>query len=160
MAKFTFIHTTEWSDRSPHSPSHTGQLPCAVVLPDGERVELDEYARYMAGELLYNARMEGSKATYAQIHPNVRFRESHWGDDGSRRMGRAGNKMEVFAPKGSLFFFSRICPWCGRKSGEAEESELIHGKATPLYHVPCQAEADEQERFIEGHCRYVAEQEK
>ncbi len=46
--KTTFKHTVEWSDWSEHSPSHTGQLPSAVILPDGVRVDMSKEARYEA----------------------------------------------------------------------------------------------------------------
>jgi hypothetical protein len=163
VAKFTFNHMVEWSDWSEFSPQHQGQLPCAVILPDGKRVELDEAARYAAYGSLYRARMEeGSKATYAQIHPNVRFRENHWGDDGSRRMGRAGSKLEVLAPKESKFLFARVCPWCGGQAGEQELSAIgpWPTKAKSLYHDSCKAEEDEQERLIAEQYREIDEQER
>lgn len=158
--KRTFKHMTEWADWSESSPSHYGQLPCAVILPDGERVEMDEGARFAAEGNLFHAQLRGSKATYAIIHPKVRFRESHWGDDGSRRVGRAGCTLEVLAPKGSRCLFTRRC-WCGGEAGEAEEEELDRAGCAPaLYHASCEAELDEQERLIEEHRRYVAEQER
>jgi len=163
VAKFTFNHTVEWSDWSEFSPQHTGQLPCAVILPDGERVELDEAARFFGYESLYQAKIEkDSKATYAQIHPNVRFRENHWGDDGSRRMGRAGSKLEVLAPKESGFLFACICPWCGEQAGEQELSATGSwwAKAEPLYHDSCKTEEKEQERLLEEHYLEIEEQER
>jgi hypothetical protein len=159
--KATFRHSIEWSDWSEHSPNHHGQLPCAVILPDGERIALDDGALYQAQSNLFYARMERrSRATYAQIHPNVRVREDSWGDDGSRRMGRAGSTMEVLAPKGSRFVFNYRCPYCGEESGECEESELRGGQADPLWHESCKAEDEEQERGVEEHRRYVEEQER
>ena len=155
--KKTFTHTIEWSDWSEYSPTHRGQFPTAVILPDGERVELDDGARHAA---YIDLAARNTRATYAQVHPNVRIRENHWGDDGSRRAGRAGSTLEILAPKRSRFIFARVCPWCGEKAGEAREDVLVRGRAEPLYHKSCKAEADEQERLIEEHCHYVAEQER
>lgn len=151
MSKFTFKHQVEWSDRSPHSPTHWGQLPEAVVLPDGERVPLDDATLYAAETRLAHERDYGSRTTYAQVHDNVRVRESHWGDDGSRRMGQAGSKLEVLAPKGSTFLFARRCPWCGDVSGEQTlPGERYDEKAEPLYHSGCKAEMDTEEAAIEA----------
>ena len=50
MTKTTWTARVEWSDWSEYSPSRTGQLPCAIVLPDGERVEIDAASRFAAEE--------------------------------------------------------------------------------------------------------------
>lgn len=106
--KYIFEHNVQWSEQSEHSPQHQGQLPCAVVFPDGERVSLDQATLQEAQWDHHQARRR--KDAYVQIHDNVRVRESRWGDDSSRRMGRAGSKLEVMAPKGSTFLFTRHSP--------------------------------------------------
>ena len=142
MAKFTFTftHQMEWSDRSAHSPSHTGQIPCAATLPDGDRVELSveavEIARWNQEHM--------SAQNYVQLHENVRVRDSFGGgDDGSRRHGRSWSKLEILAPAGSKFLFSRNCPGCGETAGEQElPGEHSWEQAEPLWHDACRREQD------------------
>lgn len=110
--KYTFRHVMEWSDRSEHSPSHTGQLPEAVILPDGERIDLGEnveIAHWNDGK---------SGAGYVQIHENVRVREKSRCDNPNARYGKSGAMLEVLAPKGSKFVFEQYCSFCGYPGGE------------------------------------------
>ena len=138
MAKFTFKHTVEWSDRSPHSPSHTGQIPCAVILPDGERVDLSVVAVEVA-----RWNQEANADRYVQLHENVRVREPFGGDDGSRRHGRSWSTMKILAPAGSKFLFSRNCPGCGETAGEQElPGQHYWEQADPLWHASCHKHRD------------------
>jgi hypothetical protein len=154
--KFTFKHMVEWSDWSEHSPSHKGQLPYAAVLPDGERVDMAEDVRYEAIHIAPRR----PRATYVHLHENVRIRESHWGDDGSRRMGRAGSKLEVLAPKGSTFLFAQYCPGCGDQVGEVGSDELTKAHRAPEeFCADCTARIKEEERLMEE-ARREAEAER
>jgi len=84
-----------------------------------------------------------------RIHANVRVRQSFWGDDTSRRTGRAGGKTEVLAPKGSAFKFAIICPYCGEENGETGEAGLEqNGHAPACYHPACQILADRIEAIV------------
>jgi len=129
MAKRTFTYWTEWSDRSEYSPQTHGQLPEEIELPDGERLDLsidDRYAR-------------PSRSGYHQIHPEVRVKWSYWGDDGTKSMGRAGGKMEILAPKDSIFYFVCRCTWCGEEMGSVPESKLgKDGRPAPRIHKGCE----------------------
>lgn len=136
MAKYRFTQRTEWSDQSPHSPSATGQIPHAVILPDGERVGLDvgdiEIAKWNQDKM-------GADA-YVQLHANVRVRDSFGGDDHTRRHGRDWSTLEVLAPKGSRFLFARICPVCGDAAGEQElPGKTDWERAEEMYHEECAA---------------------
>jgi len=128
--KRTFSYTTEWSDWSENSPSTRGRLPRAVRLPDGEMIDLTPDERFQ----------RPSRSGYFQIHANVRVRIAHWGDNGTQRMGRAGGKMDVIAPKGSEFLFEQRCPLCGGHIGMTTDSD-----APPMFHPACKAEMDENE---------------
>jgi len=126
--KQTFSYRTEWSDRSEHSPSTTGQLPEVVELPSGERVSLEPDEGYE----------RASRAGYVQVHPEVRLRYSHWGDDGTRSMGRAGGKVEILAPKGSRVLFITRCPLCGNARGYVSAEALDkNGRAPADWHADC-----------------------
>lgn len=143
--KTTFTYRTEWSDWSEHSPQSTGQFPCAVILPDGERVDLSASAIYEA----IHVAPRSPHATYAPLHENVRVRESYWGDDGSRRIGRAGSKLEVLAPKGSEFRFAQFCPGCGDQTGEVGSDGLTKARRAPeKWCADCKAIQDEQDRLM------------
>ena len=145
MAKWTFVSRFSWSDHPDGGENRTGQLPDAVVLPDGERVGLDlddvQAARWDQDKL--NPRW------YVQLHVNVRVREGGWGEDPARSVGRSESRLEVQAPRGSRFLFARMCPWCGEKAGEQElPGEHWWEQAEPLYHARCRERADEEERLI------------
>ena len=154
MSKFTFVATYSWSDHPDGGEYSSGQLPCAVLLPDGERVELDDTeiqcARFNLDRL--------NPTWYVPLHENVRVRESGGGDDPARHYGRGYSKLEIQAPGGSRFLFARPCPWCAEKAGEQELSaDLNRPEADPLFHPAClkrheafQAEIREQE---EADCR-------
>ena len=93
----------------------------------------------------------GSTEKYVSVHHGVRFKESHWSDDGTRRtLGQAGNKLKVIAPKESVFFFERRCPWCGGENGEVMESELHFGRAEELLHRSCEKESRERQQIIDN----------
>lgn len=134
--KRTFTYSTEWSDWSEHSPHTVGQLPDIVELPDGDRVQL-----WPPDERFQRPTRTG----YFQIHPDVRVRTLNWGDNGTRRMGRAGGKMEVLAPKGSTFLFQTRCQLCGNEMGYVPESELTPNHRAPeRWHPRCRAEYEQQ----------------
>jgi len=138
MAKYTFKHRVEWNDRSEFSPIHRGQLPHALALPDGERID----------DLAEPHDLPASTSGYIQIHPNIRIRITEWGDDGSRRQGRAGETLEVLAPKASCFLFANRCPFCGRQTGEQELPGLRYDeRAEEIAHAECQAQHDECDRL-------------
>jgi len=128
MTKYTFSYRTEWSDRSEYSPQTVGQLPEDVLLPNGERVSLAPDERWQ----------RPSRAGYITIHPDVRVRYAHWGDDGPRRMGRAGGHVDILAPKGSHFSFVTRCPGCGDETGRVSENGLLsNGRAPDNWHKDC-----------------------
>ena len=146
MAKFTFNHRTEWSDWSEDSPQSTGQFPSAVILPDGARVDMSEGTRY---EAIHIAPCR-PRATYFFLGENVRIRESYWGDDGSRRIGRVGSKLEVLAPKGSEFLFAQYCPGCYDQTGEVGSDDLTKARNAPeRFCADCKAKEAEWERAQE-----------
>lgn len=155
--KTTFKYRVSWSDWSEYSPQSTGQFPYAVILPDGERVDMSENARYEAIHIMPRKR----DATYAFLHENVRIRESFWGDDGSRRMGRAGSKLEVLAPKGSKFLFAQYCSGCGDLLGEVGSDELTKARNTPeKWCTDCEAKAEEEALLMEEARREQEEWER
>jgi len=136
--KATFKHSSQWSDRSEFSPTHRGQLPHAVILPDGKRIN----------DLTEPHDLPASTSGYIQIHANVRIRLTTWGDDGSRRQGRAGETLEVLAPKASRFLFINRCPFCGRQTGEQElPGRRSDERADDITHAECQAQHDEEDRL-------------
>ncbi len=66
-------------------------------------------------------------------------------------MGRAGSKLEIMAPKGSTFLFTRRCPWCGDVAGEQSLPGLgYEEEAEPLWHSGCEAEWEAEEAAIEA----------
>jgi len=135
--KSVFRWGVQWSDRSEHSPQHSGALPSAVLLPNEERVEFSDEALFNAAETQYQAQ---SRATYLRLHRQVRVREHHWGDDGSRSVGQAGTTWEVLAPKGSKFLFLAACVWCGLiVEGTEAETEK------EAWHEECRAEKEQLE---------------
>jgi len=145
LAKYTFKHRVEWSDRSETSPSHFGQLPIAVILPDNQRVGFGDHME--TNFYPSNGRGYDTKA-YAQIRPQVRIRLTTWGDDGSRRQGRAGETLDVLAPKGSRFIFVNHCPYCLYANGEQELPGLRYNeRADDVAHPTCQAQRDEEDRL-------------
>lgn len=126
--KKTFTYRTEWSDQSEHSPQTVGQLPNYLTLPGGKRISLEPMDYWP----------RPSRSGYIQIHENVRIRLSFWGDDGTRRIGRAGGKSEILAPKGSIFYFDQLCPYCGVYVDSMREDQLdANGKAPRKYHPDC-----------------------
>lgn len=126
--KRTFTYRTEWSDQSEHSPQTVGQLPDKVRLPDGIEVSLEPDDRWP----------RASQAGYVQVHENVRVRYTHWGDNGTQRMGRAGGKVEILVPKGSTFLFQTRCPLCGEARGCISEAGLdADGRAPANWHEDC-----------------------
>jgi hypothetical protein len=134
--KKTFTYRTEWSDRSEHSPHTVGQLPDFVKLPDGERVDLQPDDR--------DPFMQPSKAGYVQVHENVRVRYTFWGDNGTRRAGRAGGRVDIIAPKGSTFFFEQRCPLCGELTGHVTEFSLLsNGRPPENWHEDCARQAQQ-----------------
>lgn len=136
--KKTFTYRTEWSDQSEHSPQTVGQLPDKVRLPDGVTVDLQSDGRFQ----------RPSRAGYVQIHENVRVRYKHWGDNGTQRMGRAGSKVEILAPKGSTFLFQSRCPLCGEARMLVSEAELTpHGRAPQRWHEDCWREVEYREEL-------------
>lgn len=143
MARYTFTHRQSWSDHPDGGHEVRGQLPGLVRLPDGERISLD------LGD--YDERdHEPSRAGYIQLHANVRVKYTFWGDDGTRRSGRNGGKVEVLAPKGSTFLFVQRCPLCGEPRGYVSENGLqTDMRAPPNWHEDCAREVYEQERLAE-----------
>jgi len=136
--KAIFKHSSQWSDQSENSPQIAGQLPHAVILPDGERID----------DLTEPHDLPVSTSGYIQIHANVRIRLTIWGDDGSRRQGRAGETLEVLAPKASCFLFANRCPFCGRQTGEQELPGLRYDeRADEIAHHTCQAQHNEENRL-------------
>lgn len=135
--KYVFKRRVEWSNCSPHSPSHHGQLPKAAVLPTGERVGLDPSS-------IDWSRVSVSRAGYVAIHPRVRIQRADWGDDGCRPYGRAEATLTVLAPKGTRFMFAQYCPFCGEQTGEQElPGRSYDERADEIAHPACQACADE-----------------
>lgn len=114
MAKYTFRYDPEWNE---------GQLPCSVILPNSERVEIDEAARAAYPELT-------ETQCYIQINVNVHIRESHWR---TRDIAKeTGTELEIMAPMGSTFMFKARCPQCGHLVDESEISQDIS-----VYHESC-----------------------
>jgi len=108
--KSTFTVAVEWSDYSPHSPTRTGQLPIAAIVPGGERVDLGAQDIQVAA---YQNNVPYSG--WVKMGHGVSAKESGWGDDGSRAMGRSGATVEILAPEGTRFVFEQGCDDCGAR---------------------------------------------
>ena len=147
-AKNIFKVTVEWSDYSPHSPTRTGQLPLAAIVPTGERVDLHTQDIQVAAW-----QCNVPYAGWVKMGHGVNAKESGWGDDGSRAVGCSGATVEVLAPEGTKFIFEQGCNDCGDTLGEVDEDELIHGRAPEVICADCQAEEAEmqaeQERILQ-----------
>jgi len=145
MMKRTFTYSMQWSDLSEHSPSRNGQFPDIVVLPDDESVDLDSNAIQRIAD-----NSGETRAGYVQIHDNVRVRLSFWGDDGTRRFGRMGGKMEVLCPRGSEFRFYARCPFCCAITGEIGEDDLDRSHRAPgQYHPECKKQIDQTKEWYD-----------
>lgn len=153
MPKFKFAHRWEWSDFSEYSPSHWGQLPIAVILPDGERVGLGagdlEPARYNFYRQFESA--PEHEHYWIPLAASVKFRLYGGMTDAAQRTGRGKESLHVLAPENSQFVFRRFCPHCGEPSSEEIHSGEFSGRAEPEYHEKCRrivAEMEaEQEKF-------------
>lgn len=147
MAKYVFHHRFEWSDMSEYSPTASGSIPHAVILPDGERVSLDEVDIQVAG---WNQEAN-PELTYIQLHDNVRVQDSCGGDQTTQRHGRRWSKLEVQAPKGSTFAFTVRCPFCGERSGETIRS-ASESPRVPIEeaHLECQSRRDEEQAIMDA----------
>jgi len=142
--KSTFSVNVEWSDYSPHPPTRIGQLPLAAIVPTGERVDLGPQDIQVAA-YQRNVPFGG----WVKIGHGVSAKESGWGDDGNRAMGRSGATVEVLAPEGTRFLFEQGCDDCGDTLGEAGEDELIHGRAPEVICANCQTQIDYENELIE-----------
>lgn len=147
--KTTFKVTYEWSDYSEFSPSHRGQLPVAVILPSGRRVDLYDEDIAVAAAAFSN-RHPNSRATYTPLTRDgeVRAKMSSWGDDGRRNYGRSGATLEVIAPKGSGFRFDRYCEFCGEVVSEATAAAANNSERNGEPHPGCKAEYESQQMMI------------
>lgn len=126
--KQTFVRSGDWSD---YGESESGALPCAVVLPDGTRVDIDSTAIGIR-----QWEQGASRSRYVQMTPDgaVRVREKSYSDEPTRRSGRYRIVLEVIAPKKSTFLFARPCPWCGEKAGEQSlDGQPAWAKPDPLF---------------------------
>jgi hypothetical protein len=149
--KSTFRYTYEWSDYSEHSPRREGQLPAAVILPDGKRVEVDADTINCVGYSFFCAHPR-SRAQYVPMTTtgSVRARLSGGGDPGDRRYGATRSTLEVIAPRGSRFMFAQFCPFCGGQTGEQElPGNIYDERADEVAHPTCAAEYAEKRRLAE-----------
>ena len=138
--KQTFVRSGEWSE---YGENESGAIPCALVMPDEMRVEIDNKAQVEAQWDLGQ-----SRSRYARMTPagEVRVRETLHGDDPRRRQGRYRIILEVIAPKGSTFFFASNCPWCGEK---VREYPLGECPGEPDFHDACRKYQDAIEAHIQ-----------
>ena len=144
--KTTFKSAYQWSDYSEFSPQHSGQLPSAVILPSGERIDLSDEAIFAAATDFAN-RHPASRAEYTPLTRDgtVRGKMSAWGDDGRRSYGRSGGTLEVIAPNGSTFRFDRYCEFCGEVVGEAAVAARHNTDRNGDPHPACKAEYEAQQ---------------
>ena len=137
---------SEWGDGD--------RIPDGVRIPTGEIVELTAPAMDAAWRNLMNATEGRSKAKYAPMGHGVK---AVWDSGGSSPSGRSGQRwmrMEVIAPKGSVFLYDFRCEECQAEIGYSDDPR------TAQLCDSCQAEIDGQERAVEDQWRYIAEQER
>lgn len=156
--KTTFKSAYQWSDYSEFSPQRSGQLPVAVILPDGRRIDLSDEEIFAAAAKF--ARLHPtSRAEYTPIARDgvVKAKLTSWGDDGRRSCGSCGETLKVIAPKGSEFRFDRYCEFCGEVVNESPVAARRNIDRNGDAHPRCQEEHD---AFLADKARLVAEAEK
>lgn len=146
--QFKFSHRWEWSDFSEYSPSHLGQLPVVVILPDGEGIGLANGDLERAQYDFYRQFESAPKHEHYWIPltEDVKFRLSGGMTDPTKRFGKGKESLEVLAPEGSRFVFRRFCPYCGEPNGEEIHDGDFSGKAEKQYHEECQKIVAELEK--------------
>ena len=105
--KTTFRTTWGWNDKFDQGNFSGGELPIAVVTPDGGHVGLND-AEYASAQLEQAARNPRSRAKYLPLGRGVKVQIRQWPDHefGYRAsQGRARKTLIVIAPKGSQFLF-------------------------------------------------------
>ena len=136
--KTTFHHRIEWSDWSENSPQHHGALPDAMILPSGKELPCSS-----DDLMLLSAERMGIRTPRDGYMPfpggEAKFRSNSWGDDGSRRQGRAGTDLEIFAPIGTRFLFAHNCYVCGEEVVRDESP-----KSREEFHPACRAQYDSE----------------
>ena len=149
--KTTFKSSYEWSDFSEFSPTRRGQLPSAVILPSGKRIDLSDESIFVAAAD-FAGRHPGSRAQYTPLTRDgvVRVKLTSWGDDGRRNYGRSGSTLEVIAPRGSEFKFDRCCEFCGEVVGEVVGEATMNEDRNGDPHPACKAEWDAQRKLMES----------
>lgn len=153
MKEYKFVHNIEWSDRSGQSPSRSGAVPIALILPNGERVETDV-------DNLASARFELDfpLAQWIRLHNQVTLRENHWGDDPERSFGRCGYALYLHAPENCKFVFGVYCPHCGEQTGEETYSyEETPRSDLEKAHDHCREAFDEEQAEIDA---WIAEAQR
>lgn len=149
MIKFEFTHRWEWSDFSEHSPSHWGQLPIAVILPDSNRIALHSGAIEAAEFEFFGPHGRRGKAWIPLGESGIKFRLTSHTAAATQRVGRGSERMEILAPKDTQFVFRRWCPHCGETSGEEVYDGDFSGRAELKYHEGCLAIIAEMEEEME-----------
>ena len=158
MAKTTFYKSWGWSRISEWGGGV--RLPGAARLPDGQIIDLS-YGEYEEAAYHHFNNHPHSNAKYMPLNEDgtVRIFYDSGGDDGGRSSGERWAKMEVIAPKGSIFLYGGLCPDCGQ--GEVAYSEDPN---SPYECDDCLAFYKEQERLAEEarceHQEWIRQQEE
>lgn len=141
--KSIFNVTVEWSDYSEHSPTRTGQLPIAAILPTDERVDIGTTDIQVA-MIQNNVPFYG----WVKMGRGISCKEKSWGNDGSSSVGRSGASLEILAPKATIFIFEQGCDYCGDSLREISGNDLTHNRAPETFCEGCQQIIIEQEQLM------------